>query len=218
MPLRKYYIIDFDSTLIQTEALDELAAIALAKHPRKSQLLSQIKRLTNFGMSGKITIEESLAKRLKLLQAKRQHVTKLVGLLKGRITPSFLRQRSFLKRHASSIYIISGGFREYIAPVIAELGLLEKNLLCNTFIFDRSGKIVGLDPESPLAYAGGKARAVAALQLKGDVCVLGDGYTDYEIKKAGLAKEFVAFCENVRRPSVIKKADRVVESLDEFLS
>ncbi len=47
--------------------------------------------------------------------------------------------------------------------------------------------------------------------------MIGDGYTDYEIKHSGLANKFYAFTENVERENVMDKADHVAPSLDEFL-
>jgi D-3-phosphoglycerate dehydrogenase len=47
--------------------------------------------------------------------------------------------------------------------------------------------------------------------------VIGDGYTDFEIKDAGLANKFYVFTENVGRENIIEKADHVAPSLDEFL-
>jgi D-3-phosphoglycerate dehydrogenase len=47
--------------------------------------------------------------------------------------------------------------------------------------------------------------------------MIGDGYTDYEVKEAGKANKFYAFVENVRREKIVKKADKVVESFDEIL-
>jgi len=47
--------------------------------------------------------------------------------------------------------------------------------------------------------------------------VIGDGYTDYEIKHAGFANKFYAFTENVEREKVLAKADHITPSLDEFL-
>ncbi len=47
--------------------------------------------------------------------------------------------------------------------------------------------------------------------------MIGDGYTDFEIKDAGLANKFYAFTENVGRENIIEKADHVAPSLDEFL-
>ena len=47
--------------------------------------------------------------------------------------------------------------------------------------------------------------------------VIGDGYTDYEIKHSGLANKFYAFTENVERETITSKADHITPSLDEFL-
>jgi len=47
--------------------------------------------------------------------------------------------------------------------------------------------------------------------------VIGDGYTDFEIKNSGLANKFYAFTENVERENVMSQADHIAPSLDEFL-
>lgn len=52
------YLLDFDSTFIKSEGLDELAEVSLAGHPKKGQMVKQIKQLTQLDMEGKITFEE----------------------------------------------------------------------------------------------------------------------------------------------------------------
>jgi D-3-phosphoglycerate dehydrogenase len=47
--------------------------------------------------------------------------------------------------------------------------------------------------------------------------VIGDGYTDFEIKESGLANKFYAFTENVSRPKVTSQADHIAPSFDEIL-
>jgi D-3-phosphoglycerate dehydrogenase len=47
--------------------------------------------------------------------------------------------------------------------------------------------------------------------------MIGDGYTDYEVKESGQANQFYLFTENVKRSELIDKADHVIHSLDEFL-
>lgn len=212
------YIIDFDSTFIQTESVEELAALALSRNPNKDSVLARIKAITVEGMEGKIPFEESLSQRIKLLSANRALIEKLIIILKKKITPSILRHRDFFKTHAKHIFIISGGFIEFIWPVVSEFGLLEKHIMANTFQFDEQGKIVGYDKHNVLSRKAGKPKAIQKLGLKGDIVVVGDGYTDYEIKKAGVATEFIAFIENVRRDSVVAVADRVVSSFDEVVS
>jgi D-3-phosphoglycerate dehydrogenase / 2-oxoglutarate reductase len=63
----------------------------------------------------------------------------------------------------------------------------------------------------------GKVRTVRSLKLKKDLYIIGDGYTDYELRKLGLAKKFIAFTENVARKNVVTKADQIAETFDEFL-
>ncbi len=212
-----YYIIDFDSTLVQCEALDELARISLAKNPKKSSIISEIERLTTLGMEGEITIGESLTKRVALLNASRKHLTQLIKVLKHKITPSFFNNREFLSKNAARIFIITGGFSEYVLPIVKLLGLRPKQVLANSFRFDAKGKIIGFDQRNPLALPNGKSKAVRKLALKGEIFVIGDGFTDYEIRKSGVATKFFAFTENISREKVVAKADVVVKNLDEFL-
>lgn len=45
---------------------------------------------------------------------------------------------------------------------------------------------------------------------------MGDGYTDYELFKEGIASSFVAFAEHKARPSVLAVAPIVVQSAREL--
>lgn len=210
-------IIDFDSTFIQLEGLDTLAEIALTNSPNAKEIVQEIKEITNQGMEGKIPFSESLQKRLKLLNANREHLPQLIEKLKQNVTESFQRNREFLKNYASNIYILSNGFKDFIVPVVVEFGIAEKQVFANTFTFDEDGNITGVDTNSPLSQDNGKITQVKALGLNGNTVVIGDGLTDYQIREAGLARKFYAFIENVERPSVVEKADHVTPNLDEFL-
>ena len=57
-------IIDFDSTFIQEETIEVLAEIALVNNPKQSNILSEIKKMTNLAMDGKLSFQEALKKRL----------------------------------------------------------------------------------------------------------------------------------------------------------
>lgn len=65
---------------------------------------------------------------------------------------------------------------------------------------------------------GGKIAAVRALNLDGEVVVIGDGFTNYQIKQSGAANKFLAFTENVKRDEVIAVADQTVKSFDEVIN
>lgn len=212
-----YYIIDFDSTFTKVEALDVLGEISLTGRPDRDDVLDQIKTITDRGMSGEISFTDSLILRLNLLKAHKSQLPALVDTLMGKISDSFQRNRQFLAENAETIYIVSNGFKEFIVPIVTSLGVREDHVFANTFVFDETGSIVGFDTENPLSANGGKSQVIRNLQLDGEVYVIGDGYTDYEIRASGLANRFYAFTENVLRPRVVEKADHIAPSLDEFL-
>ncbi len=126
------------------------------------------------------------------------------------------RNRAFFRDNADRIVILSGGFREVIAPVAAELGVAPGRVLANDFIYDAESRVTGVEP-SPLLADRGKALALDALNLTGPVVMVGDGWTDAEVKLAGRADRFYAFTEIVRRPRVVETADAEAASLDEVL-
>ncbi len=217
MKLNKYFVIDFDSTFTKVEAFDVLADISLSDHPEREFRKAQIAQITNQGMDGSISLRESLERRLSLLAPSKKHLPYLITKLKGSVSESFKRNKEFFQQHADNIYIISNGFKEVIEPIVTEFGVKPENILANEFKFDDTGRVVGFDQDNPLSANGGKVELLKKLNLPGDIYVIGDGYTDYEIKHAGLANKFFVFTENVERENVKSKADHITPSLDEFL-
>lgn len=213
----KYFVIDFDSTFTQVEALDVLGEISLQNNTDKESILQEIKNITERSMEGRLSFRESLLERIKLLEGKRQHLDRLIATLKEKVSVSFQRNREFFTSHADRIYIVSNGFRDFIVPIVAEYGVKEENVFANNFEFDGEGNIIGFDKDNALSADNGKVEVLKALKLTGDVYVIGDGYNDYEIKAEGLANKFYAFTENIERASVLEKADHITPSLDEFL-
>jgi D-3-phosphoglycerate dehydrogenase len=213
----KYFIIDFDSTFTKVEAFDVLADISLKDHPNREERKHMIASITNQGMDGSISFRESLEQRIALLQPNRRHLEQLVVVLKGMVSESFKRNKDFFQEYAEHIYIISNGFHAFIDPVVTEFGVKADNIFANRFHFDEQGNVTGFDKNNPLSANNGKVEQLKQLNLPGDVYVIGDGYTDYEIKHSGLANKFYAFTENVEREKVLSKADHIAPSLDEFL-
>ncbi len=213
----KHIVIDFDSTFTQVEALDILGEISLHTHPERKARLQAIKDITDKGMEGGMTFRESLDARIDLLDAHKNHLPELISKLKTKVSVSFKRNTDFFLKNSDNIYIISNGFKDFILPIVTEFGVLESNVFANTFHFDSDGNIIGFDKENVLSSNQGKVKVLQQLGLVGDVYVIGDGYTDFEIKKAGLANKFYAFTENVLRDQIVQNADHITPSLDEFL-
>ena len=68
-----------------------------------------------------------------------------------------------------------------------------------------------------MAHNNGKINVVKNLNLNGKIVVIGDGYTDYEIKKYGYADIFIAYTEHVDRKKVSKSADYITNSFDQAI-
>jgi D-3-phosphoglycerate dehydrogenase len=141
-----------------------------------------------------------------MLDLRRAHVEQVVRLLRRRLSPSFRRHVAAVRRNVDRIHVVSSGFREYVEPVCADLGIAPDRVHCNRFRW-KGDRVVGFDESGDAARPGGKARVVRGLRLPGRVVAIGDGVTDAEIRDAGAAHEFVAYCENVERDAVVARAD-----------
>ena len=212
-----HLIIDFDSTFVTVESLDELAHIVLKDNPENAQRLETIRAITRAGMEGSIPFDESLSKRLKLLNINQKDIHAATIVLAKKVTPSFKRNKQFLMENAQNILIISGGFYEMIIPIVSEYGILEDQVFANKFVYKGTSRIAHVDSQNIMAQSGGKVAQANALGLAGEIHVIGDGYTDYQIKSEGPAKKFFAFIENIRRNSVCEVADVVLSNIDDYI-
>jgi D-3-phosphoglycerate dehydrogenase len=217
MKTGSFLIFDFDSTVIKLESLEEIAGFALEGLEDREKILEEISRITALGMEGKITFNESLRKRMSLFEINQKHLDLANEKILRNISDSFLANVDFIRNNAEKIYIISGGFDSSIFPVAEFFGLDPDHILANKFIFDQRGRVLGVDENSPLLLPQGKSLAVSNLKLDGNIVVIGDGYTDYQIKRNHACHHFIAFCENVRRESVVEKADSTANSLDDVI-
>lgn len=212
-----HLIIDFDSTFVTVESLDELAHIVLKENPESAQRLETIRAITRAGMEGSIPFDESLSKRLKLLNINQKDIHAATIVLAKKVTPSFKRNKQFLMENSQNILIISGGFYEMIIPIVSEYGILEDQVFANKFVYKGTSRIAHVDSQNIMAQSGGKVAQANALGLAGEIHVIGDGYTDYQIKSEGPAKKFFAFIENIRRNSVCEVADVVLSNIDDYI-
>lgn len=211
------FVFDFDSTLVGFETLEALADIALDGAPDAAKIRAEIAALTDRAMAGEMGFAEALARRLALLPLTRAHIAALASQAAERLTPSVARNRDFFHARADRIVILSGGFREVIAPVAEALGVAPERVLANDLLYDADGRVAGVDAANPLLAPNGKALALDALGLEGPTVLVGDGWNDAEVRLAGAVDRFYAFTEIARRDRVVAAADAEAASLDELL-
>ena len=210
-------IIDFDSTIINLETLELLGSLSLEGNNQKHSIIKQVSHYTNQAMNGDITFQESLDIRLKLLRIHKNHINKIIKVLNHSIDQSFLKNIDFFKQNLDNVYIVSGGFSSIIEPVLFSSTDLNWNIFANEFKFDDKGYVIGVNQKNPLAFSKGKVELVKQLNLKNDIIIIGDGYTDYEIKKYGVAKYFLAYTAYAKRNNVINNADKICENFNQVI-
>ena len=213
-----YIIIDFDSTFITEESLDELAKYKLRDQPDSQTMLNKIKSLTNAGMNGDIPFKQSLDERMEVLNLNRSDINSVSKILSECVTPSFTKNKPFFIENNNKIIILSGGFKELIVPIVDDFGISSSNVFANDFIYNSSEQITGINQDNIMSKNGGKVKQSKLLSIHGTVHVIGDGYTDYEIKLDGPATHFFAFTENVERKNICELADLTLSNFDDYIN
>ncbi len=211
----KNIILDFDSTISSLEMLEILAEVSLRNNPSQNRILKRIQDITELGMNGEISFEESLSSRLSLLTLDQQVMEDAYEIINQSISKSFSKNIGILQKTYNT-FIISGGFINLVGPVLKNFGISESNIFANNLVM-QNNMFDGVDINNPLAHPGGKVEVMKLLKLKPEETInIGDGMTDFEIRKEGYSSKFIYYKEFVSRPKVEKLADQVVDSFDDF--
>ena len=208
-------IIDFDSTFIQLETIEVLAKVSLKNNLEKTNIMNRINNMTSLAMNGKLSFQEALLERIKLINATESDVKETIKIISKNITNSIKDNINFFKGNSNDCYIISGGFKEIIVPIVKSYGIKKTNIFANELVFNSQKQIISVNQDNPLSMDRGKVSI--SKRINGYKIILGDGYTDYEIKKYGQAKLFIQFIENINRKSLNNKADKIANNFNEVI-
>ena len=133
------------------------------------------------------------------------------------ISSSVLANLDFFEKNKEDIFIITGGFEDLIFPTTDKLGIERDHVLANRFVFNEKGFLTGVDKNSLLANVNGKSNQIKALGLQGEIVIVGDGWTDFEVRRSGVANKFIAYVENVSRENVTREADYVAKDFGQVI-
>ena len=208
--------IDFDSTFVKVETIDELAKLSLKNDPDADTKISMISEITNQAMSGEISFPVALEKRLKVLSLSKDDIRKATDDISNMVSDSFIKNKEFIASNSDSIWIVSGGFKEVITPIVREFGIAENHILANSFIYSKN-QVIGCDRNNDLFKDKGKIKAINNLNLDNDIIIMGDGFTDYEVYSEGVAKAFICYTENITRKSIVEKSSYTASSFNEAI-
>jgi D-3-phosphoglycerate dehydrogenase / 2-oxoglutarate reductase len=215
-------VFDFDSTLIDDEALEILASYAVRDRADGAEVLAEVRRITDAGMAGELLLEESFKQRFALLSLTRADVEAVTPTILAHMSHSVAQNAAFFATHAVQIYVVSGAFRELMFPVTRALGIPDSHVFGNVFLYDDAGHITGIDQRIPTSHTGGKADVIRAIvsttpAVVHPVIMIGDGYSDSLAKAPGAADLFYAYTEIVTRNTVVARADKVCTSMADVL-
>ncbi len=207
-------IFDFDSTFIQLETIEILAEFALSNNKNKTIILNKIKDITNLAMLGKLSFNKALSKRISMLNLEQSHIKSTSDFIIKKISKSFISNIDFLKNNSNNIYIVSGGFKNIIYSTVKQFNIIESNIYANDFI--HKNNTITINPDNPLSMDNGKSMIIK--NIDGFNIIVGDGYTDYEVKKNGFADIFIQYTENINRKELNDKADFIAENFNEIIN
>tara|TARA_B100002052_G_scaffold121483_2_gene111819 strand:+ start:5930 stop:6607 length:678 start_codon:yes stop_codon:yes gene_type:complete len=214
---QKSLFIDFDSTFIKVETIDELAKLSLQNDPNSDKKINLISDITNKAMSGDISFSKALEQRLEILSLNQNDIISITENISNLISDSFLINKKIIQSISDSIWILSGGFKEIIIPIVEQFGISSNHVLANSFIYDKD-QIVGCDKDNNLFKDKGKIKAINNLNIKNDIIMIGDGFTDYEVYRDGPAKIFICYTENISRKSITEVADYKANNFNEIIN
>ena len=196
---QRLVVMDVDSTLIQDEVIDLLA--------ERAGVLDEVAEITERAMRGEIDFAESLKERVALLAGLPAEALEETAR-RIRLTPGARTLCRTLRRLGFRVCLVSGGFREVIAPLAEQLEVdgLRANALeivegrltgrVTGVIVDRYGKREALE-EFAREFGIPVARTIA----------IGDGANDLDmLDAAGLGIAFNA------KPVVQAAADTAVNA------
>ena len=194
---RKLVQLDVDSTLIQQEVIELLAA--------KAGVADQVIAITERAMKGEIDFAESLKERVALLKGLPESTLAQVQS-EILLTPGARTLVSTLQKLGHTVSVVSGGFIEVIAPILKDLDI--KYFKANTLGIE-SGALTG-EVVGPIIDRAAKADALREFAAAESIAMeqtiaIGDGANDLDmIAAAGLGIAFNA------KPAVKAAADSSV--------
>jgi len=202
---------DVDSTIVTTEGIDLLAKCYGVE--------KEVADLTRSAMEGGMKFEDAMRARLKLMNPTRSSLQKCVRTEgKPHFTPGVIEVVKRLHAQGTHVFLVSGGFRNMIAPIAEKLEVPEDRIFANTILFDDKGNYAGFDETEPTSHDGGKPAVLKLLKKERGyktMLMVGDGATDLQARPP--AKAFIGFGGVKVREKVKAGADWFVNSFSEVL-
>ncbi|MEM7749943.1 MAG: phosphoserine phosphatase SerB [Pseudomonadota bacterium] len=199
---KKLLIADMDSTIIEQECIDEVAAFA--------GVGGQVSHITERAMRGEIGFEGALRERVGLLKGLAEADLDRVIAERISISDGARTLVNTMKAHGAYCALVSGGFRFFTSQIRQRVGFDEDR--SNVLLF-KEGKLSG-EVAEPILGREAKLERLEAILAERSInpeasLAVGDGANDLAmIERAGLGVAFRA------KPIVAEKADADIRHCD----
>jgi phosphoserine phosphatase len=199
---KRLLVADMDSTLIEQECIDELAAAVGKK--------DVIAAITERAMRGELEFEGALRERAAMLRGLPESVIGEVLANQISMTPGARTLVATMKANGAYCALVSGGFTAFTSEIAARLGMDENR--ANTLEIE-NGLLTGRVGEPILGQAAKRQRLQELIEERGldasETMAVGDGANDLAmIDLAGIGVAFHA------KPAVAAAADARVDHGD----
>lgn len=188
------FIFDFDSTLFPYESLEDLIVSTIKDSDKKKQVLTQMSEISDRAMNGDLDFKSSLKQRIELITIQSKDINNYFELRKNDFDSKIIQliDELKLKHH---IYIVSGGFKDYLSSFAQHsFGLNTPQLFANQFIFDDKQKTTNFDENNILVKSDGKveiAQKIKQSHKDQKLIMVGDGFTDWLVYERKVADFFI---------------------------
>ena len=199
---KKLFLADMDSTMIEQECIDELAAyVGLKEH---------VAAITERAMRGEIAFEPALRERVALLKGLPVSVVDEVIEKHITLTPGGRTLVATMRAHGAHTCLVSGGFTLFTNRIAATIGFDETH--ANRLVID--GEHLAGTVEEPIFGRAAKLESLRSLRARlglarEETLVTGDGANDLDmILDAGLGVAYHA------KPKVAEAAAARIDHAD----
>lgn len=208
-PRFRSVVFDVDSTVAGIEGVDWLAMQC------GDAVSRECAALTARAMAGEIPLESVYERRLQIIAPQHVQIEALATAYADAVQPGAPEVIAGLRDAGVSVHLLSGGLRDALLPLAAELGIDASHVHAVDLDEDERGYLTRLRGEQPLATQRGKPLVLSRLALDRPVVMIGDGSTDAATR--GVVDAFFAYTGVARREAVVAVADAEVRSFLDLL-
>ncbi|MBT9299496.1 HAD-IB family phosphatase [Pseudomonas sp. TAE6080] len=198
-----HVIFDFDKTLIDHESTIEIIKSAIGDSSKARDQLEQLTLIAPKALAGTASPWELLSLMKVIPRIQRSHLTHYIEATVNSIDPTLRETLQQLQQDGVQLHILSGGYMEWIVPIVRTLGIAPRNVLANR-LFWLGSRALCPRPSPLINPSSGKSKITRKWResgwLKGRTLIVGDATSDYQVYTNGWADGFVCADYYVKQP------------------